>query len=123
MKTFGQRLRHLREEKDMSQIDMGKELNIANSTLSLYESGGREPDFVTLKKIAEYFNVTTDYLLARTDDKQKLSADNYLNYLTAEEKEFVLKEKMWIKLAAECAGQGLSPDKVKELIHIAMQFR
>jgi len=66
--SFGERLKRLREERDLTQLELAKILNIANSTLSLYESGKRHPDFETLQKIAKFFNVTTDFLLGRTDD-------------------------------------------------------
>lgn len=61
--TFGNRLKKLREEKKINQIELSKILNIANSTLSLYENGGREPNYETLTRIADYFKVSTDYLL------------------------------------------------------------
>lgn len=65
--AFGNRLKTLREERGLSQVELAKILNIANSTLSLYESGSREPNFEILKKIANYFNVSTDYILGRNE--------------------------------------------------------
>jgi len=64
---FGQRLRFLRENRKLSQLELSKILNISNSTLSLYESNKRFPEPETLKKIAEFFDVSIDYLLGRTD--------------------------------------------------------
>ena len=46
------------------------ELNIAQNTLSQYETGIREPDLSTLKNLADYFNVSVDYLLERTDNPE-----------------------------------------------------
>lgn len=60
---FGEILRELLEEHEINQKEMAMELNIAPSTLSNYVRGLREPDFQTLKVIADYFQVTTDYLL------------------------------------------------------------
>jgi len=65
--SFGRRLKELREEKNLSQIELSKNLNISNSALSLYESDRRTPDFETLKRIALFFDVSTDYLLGLTD--------------------------------------------------------
>jgi len=70
--SFGKRLRKLREEKELSQLELAKNLDIANSTLSLYESGKREPDFATLQKIASFFKCSADYLLSRTDNPDPL---------------------------------------------------
>jgi len=66
---LGKRLKKLREEKGLSQIELGKILNIANSTLSMYESNSRQPDYNTLQKLANFFGVTTDYLLGRSNIK------------------------------------------------------
>jgi transcriptional regulator with XRE-family HTH domain len=57
------RLKDLRMKKDKTQEDTAKELNIGRVTYCRYETGEREPDLETLQKIAQYFNVTTDYLL------------------------------------------------------------
>lgn len=60
---FGDILRNLLEEKNITQKQMATDLNIAASTLGNYVRNMREPDFATLCKIASYFNVDTDYLL------------------------------------------------------------
>ena len=61
--SFRENLRVLIEERDMKQKDVAASLNIAPSTLGSYLQGVREPDFIILKSIANYFNVSTDYLL------------------------------------------------------------
>ncbi|SET15274.1 DNA-binding transcriptional regulator, XRE-family HTH domain [Natronincola peptidivorans] len=64
---LGERIKKLREEQGLSQLEMAKVLGVGNSTMSMYESNARKPDYETLKKIADYFNVTTDYLLGLTE--------------------------------------------------------
>lgn len=61
--SFGDNLRVLMEERDLTQKELAMHLNIAPSTMSSYVLNTREPDFDTLIRIAEYFDVTTDYLL------------------------------------------------------------
>lgn len=61
--SFGENLRTLIEERDMKQKDVAASLNIAPSTLGSYLQGVREPDFIILRSIANYFNVSIDYLL------------------------------------------------------------
>lgn len=63
MKSFGVRLATLRVGKGLSQAELGKILNIAQSTIAMYEKDKRRPDLGTLAMFAEYFNVSTDYLL------------------------------------------------------------
>ena len=62
-------LRNLRESKKLTQADMASILEIERSTYTKYESGKSKPDSVMLKKIANYFEVSVDYLLGRTDIK------------------------------------------------------
>lgn len=64
--TFGQLLAVLREEKGIPQKELASQLNISISTVSNYENGVHCPDFNMLCRIADYFGVTTDYLLGRT---------------------------------------------------------
>ncbi len=63
---FGQRLTNLREEKEIYQKELAAYLNVSIGTISNYENGVHFPDLVTLCQIADYFEVTTDYLLGRT---------------------------------------------------------
>ena len=75
---FSSKLRDLLEENDVKQKDMAVFLQIAPSTMSGYIQGTSEPDFKTLKRLADYFNVSIDYLLdhkignAQTDREQEL---------------------------------------------------
>ena len=60
---FSERLRLLIEEKELTQKQLARELKIPVSTLGGYVQGTSEPDFNTLKIIASYFDVSSDYLL------------------------------------------------------------
>lgn len=56
-------LRILRKNKGLSMKELGEIIGVAESTISQYETGKREPDFETLLKLGEFFNVSVDYLL------------------------------------------------------------
>lgn len=56
-------LKQLRDRADLTQTELGRKLNIAPSTVSMWEQGHRAPDYDMLKRIANFFNVSTDYLL------------------------------------------------------------
>ena len=62
------RLKELRKKKGLTQLRLAMELNMAQNTLSRYETGEREADYKTLILFADYFGVSIDYLLERTDD-------------------------------------------------------
>lgn len=68
MDTFKVRIRQLREDKELTQEELAKVLGISRATLASWEIGRREPDFETASKIADFFGVSVDYLLGRTDD-------------------------------------------------------
>lgn len=74
------RLKTLREQKNLSQRKLAKILNMAPSTLAMYETSKRAPDYDTLIKIAEYFEITTDFLLGRTDDPAPPAAPQKPSY-------------------------------------------
>jgi transcriptional regulator with XRE-family HTH domain len=61
------RLKSLRAEKELSQRDLASLLELSPSTIAMYETGQREPDNETLIKIANFFQVSTDYLLGQSD--------------------------------------------------------
>lgn len=65
--SFGKRLKKLRLKKNLTQAELAKILKIGESTVSFYEANKREPDYEMLKRIADFFNVSVDYLLGRTD--------------------------------------------------------
>ena len=67
--NLGQRLRQLRIEKNMTQAQLAKQFNLAESTISLYENNKRSPDYDVLQEMSHYFNVSTDFLLGYSMQK------------------------------------------------------
>lgn len=64
---LGKRLKELREERKYLQIDIANMLGVSRSTYTQYETGKSEPDFSTVSKLTEIFNVSMDYLFGKTD--------------------------------------------------------
>ena len=62
------RLKEIRKAKGISQLKMAMDLNTNQNTISRYETGEREPGIAELIRIADYFNVSVDYLLGRTNE-------------------------------------------------------
>lgn len=65
------RLKQLRQERGISQVKLALELSVSQHTISRYERGEREADYATLIRIADFFHVSLDYLLERTDDPKR----------------------------------------------------
>lgn len=73
--NLGVRIKFLRERSNLTQLELAKFLNVSNSTLSQYENGQRVPSDEIKIKIAEFFNVTIDYLLGQESKKNKGSSE------------------------------------------------
>ncbi|CAK7010679.1 helix-turn-helix transcriptional regulator [Tissierella sp.] len=93
---FGEKLKYLRENNDMTRDDLANKLNVSYSTISKYETNVRFPDQEMLVKIADLFNVSTDYLLGRSDipnpyTKENTSATDEIANLSPESQEEIKK--------------------------------
>ncbi|MBQ3532352.1 MAG: helix-turn-helix transcriptional regulator [Oscillospiraceae bacterium] len=64
------RIKELRKQKGISQLKMAMDLHTSQNTISRYERGDRQPGANELIKIADYFGVSVDYLLERTDNPE-----------------------------------------------------
>lgn len=69
MNTFGERLRQLRTERNLHQSELGELLELSPSAIGSYERNLREPSYSHLVKMADLFNVSTDFLLCRTNER------------------------------------------------------
>ena len=117
---FGDILRELLEQNNMSQKEFAHILNITPAALGNYIHNTREPDYNILLRIADYFKVSTDYLLnhhALTD----LSHDEELllhifRSLTPEQQEFYLAQgKIFIKQNNKKTSSPLSPGELQKM--------
>ncbi|MBR1677098.1 MAG: helix-turn-helix transcriptional regulator [Clostridia bacterium] len=62
------RLKELRKAKKISQLKLAMDLNMNQNSISRYENGEREADYSSLIAFADYFDVSIDYILERTDN-------------------------------------------------------
>ena len=101
--SFGNNLRTLIEERNTTQKEVANQLNIAPSTLGSYIQNVREPDFSTLKMIAEYFEVSIDYLLDHNSYQINSKEENELlrifRSLSKEQQHICIEQcKVFVKL-------------------------
>lgn len=89
---FKTRLRQLRTERKLSQEELGKELHLGTSAISMYERGEREPDFEKLGMIADFFNVSIDYLLGKSDIQNPNNAQSLFG------EDIEVTDEMWEKM-------------------------
>lgn len=101
--SFGDNLRTLIEERNLTQKELAKQLNLAPSTMGSYVQNTREPDFNTLKMIADYFGVSTDYLLDFNSNQTFSPQENDLlrifRSLSSAQKDICLEQcKVFVKI-------------------------
>lgn len=68
-----QKLRELRKQHYLNQEHLAKQIGVSRSTIAMWETGGSQPDNISLQKLADFFNVTVDYLLGRDSNSTKSS--------------------------------------------------
>ena len=80
------RIRDLREDRDLRQIDVANAVGIDQQTISNYETGRTRPDSEALIRLADYFGVSIDYLVGRTDTEtlNRAALDQALEHIEAE---------------------------------------
>ena len=102
---FKDRLKELRKNRGLTQLDFAREFKISNGAVGNWESGKRIPDSDTLSKIADFFGVSVDYLLGRSNETsidEQLSGVEFALYgeekdLTEKEKEKILEFAKFVK--------------------------
>lgn len=94
---FNENLKIARERKGISQKDMAENIGVAKSTYSLYESGNREPNVQTIKKIADILNVSADELLGINEEPTTIAAHFDGDEYTEEELDEIKQFAQFVK--------------------------
>ncbi|GIN10773.1 hypothetical protein J26TS2_06400 [Shouchella clausii] len=98
MTIVPERLRALRKERQLTQEQLGELINVTKVSISGYENGNRTPDTDTLRRLADVFGVSTDYLLGRS--KEKNGSFFYDNELTHKEAQLLREHLAFIRFRA-----------------------
>ncbi|SMC91533.1 DNA-binding transcriptional regulator, XRE-family HTH domain [Papillibacter cinnamivorans DSM 12816] len=113
------RLAELRKGAGLTQASLGRLMNAAQNSVSNWENGTREPSNEDLKKLADYFGVSIDYLLERTDDpdppSELIQGETEAERLGALLKDAELRELAEIVLK-------VSPASAKRILEVAQAF-
>lgn len=99
--SLGERLKKERERKGWSQLYVAEKLGITNTVLSNYERNYRDPDTSTLAKLADLYDVDTDYLLGRSDKRRSME----------------------MSLSFYGGGDDLTPDEIEEMEAALFRYR
>ncbi|RGH15962.1 helix-turn-helix domain-containing protein [Clostridium sp. OF13-4] len=103
---FDERLKLLRKKHGYTQVSLAETLGVSKGTVAMWETGKRTPDFETLIKLSDLFDVRTDYILGKSNDASsaKLSDDD-IEQLSRWELESVYTDLMRLYLSLDSFGQ------------------
>ncbi|SFM09999.1 helix-turn-helix domain-containing protein [Pelosinus propionicus] len=127
MSTFGKRLKELRSKKGLTQKELAPFINTTRDTLANWEVGRATPDIESVKTIADYFNVNTDFLLGRSNIDYKLT-----DMITPDGKEIVTQDHKNPEIAQLLRDNGIkklqlmkgySLDDLKRLVELGELLR
>jgi transcriptional regulator with XRE-family HTH domain len=121
---FGKRLKELREKAELNQTELGKYFGLDRATISRYENSNREPNPEMIIKFANFFNVSSDYLLGLTDDPTdpNVAAANYIEQSVSDDPELLefwqmLRQREDLQLLFKQV-KPLPPEAIKDVINI-----
>ena len=114
MATFGERLKELRKERDLSQEQVAEQIGVAGNTVAIWERGERAPKSIEIcSQLADFFEVSESYMLGLTDKRDFPEFTDELGAETAAELEKEIEEHM-LKLYRD-----LSPE-MQEYVHTSV---
>lgn len=105
MKKFGDRLKELRKEKELSQGELAKKFNTGKASICNYEKNIRLPDANTITRYAQFFEVSVDYMLGITNNRNENlnPADGY------------------IKIIEKAKEKNISPERLNQILDFLLQ--
>ncbi|GAA3402045.1 helix-turn-helix domain-containing protein [Paenibacillus hodogayensis] len=113
MARCGDRIAYLREKRGLTQEELSVKLGISRAALSHYETNRREPDYDTLKNIANFFDISLDYLLGRTNDPQSVLDQEVRDFVDSLE---LSDDSILDKFALTVDGRKLTVEEAKRFI-------
>jgi len=116
---FGDRLKELRQQKNLTQEELARKMGISRGTYAHYEINKRQPDYEMLQKFADFYDVTVDYLLGRTDNPENKSTVTVAGQSISLSPDELRVFKELIKHQAMFHDLATDPErKVKQLIKL-----
>lgn len=113
MNNCGDKIAYLREKRGLTQEDLSTKLGISRASLSHYETNRRQPDYETLRNIANFFDISTDYLLGRTNDPHMEMDQDVREFVDSLE---LADEKILERFALSIDGRKLTPEEAMRFI-------
>lgn len=130
MTLFSTRLKKLRQQRKLTQEDLGKLINVTKVSISGYENGNRTPDMETLQKIADVLEVSLDYLLGRSEYVDGIKRGPWQTVHEAVAPYYPdIAKKMEaigatnIQLTAELLERGMTREELEQLLQMMINLQ
>ena len=134
MATFSERLKQLRLQSGMSQSDLADKISVNKQTISQYERGVRRPDFETLSSLCDAFNVSSDYMLGKSEVTLRYVDSNGLSLLDGKENKTYYTNPETAEIAQKIfenkemralfdAVDDITPDDLEAVYNIALALK
>lgn len=132
---LGNKIKQLRLDKKLTQAELGKIIGISASTIGMYEQNRRDPDTTTLSKIAEFFNVSADYLLDiapdmtknyyTTDKSNNINSNNNAEIYSEADMQnyFNSLDKVYLSYAKEAQENKIDPADIRLVLDTIKRLR
>lgn len=125
--NVGNRMQDLRKERGLNQDDVAAALGVSTGTISNWERGSRKPDLAQLNKLADYFSVSADYLLGRTNERDAeakhfhspKNSDLWRRFADLFEPGSI----DYIEFAIEMKERDIDPEEVREFLKLILKLR
>ncbi len=120
MRTIADTIKQLRIEKNLTIRELANELGVSYSSIGMYEQGRRQPNYETLEKIADYFNVDMNFLLGKSDVRNSYNLNHNNNKKDTKIYKALKLDYKYIPLYGNicCGNGGFSDDNILELVPI-----
>lgn len=111
---FAERLKTTRKQNGYTQVSLAEKLKVSKGTVAMWETGKRTPDFETLIALSELFDVSTDYLLGKSDDNSSIKlTDEDIEQLGRWEVESIFSETFKMYLSLDSFGKSTVENLIK----------
>ncbi|WP_240418188.1 helix-turn-helix domain-containing protein [Paenibacillus periandrae] len=111
---YGHRIADLRDEKHLTQEELALKVGITRSALSHYENNRREPDYETIQRIADFFTVSVDYLMGRSEDLTHTANEHAKEFVSQLE---LSDQAVLDKFTLTIDGRELTSEEATRFIH------
>ena len=120
MERFSTRIKELRKQHNLTQEQLGQVIDVSKYSILLYEKGKNYPDVRGLIGLADYFGVSTDYLLGRTDDKSGarnlISEDSVISQLSRRDRQVLLRVAEGLHAASVQKQEAMKSSRTQKIV-------